>query len=59
MRKLWLPIRVTPSSFSVRAVDRDVLAEDVVVADLNPRRRPLIGDVLRLAADDHERGDRC
>ena len=41
IRKLWLPIGVTPSSFSVAAVDRHALADDVVVADLDAGGRPV------------------
>ncbi len=40
------------------AIDRDPLADDVMVADLDPGGGPLVRDILGLAADDGERVDR-
>ena len=53
MRKLWLPIEVTPSSFSAGAIDRHAFAEAVRVADDHLRFAAAIADVLRVAADDY------
>ena len=50
MMSVWLPMRVTPAALRGPARNRDVFANDVVVADFQPRRLAAIGDVLRIHA---------
>src|SRR3954453_16856785 len=55
--KIVRPHRGDAGFFGRRTVDGAGFANDVVVADDDPRRRTVVGEVLRLRSDRAERGD--
>ena len=57
MNRLWSPMRRDAAAALGAAMDGDELAEDVALADHEPRRLATVLQVLRRQADRRERKD--